>query len=76
LTLSQKRSLAGRAGGNATLDIYGLNHFRQIGHDGGLVGGRPRNLFLSELRALVNKATKEGRLQHSENGFMTNMVPG
>jgi len=73
LTLSQKRANAGKKGGTVTLKKYGLNHFKQIGHDGGLVGGRPKLKTLSEIRSLINIAEKEGRLVH-RNSFVTNLV--
>ncbi len=77
LTLSQKRALAGKAGGLVTMERHGLSHFRQIGHYGGMVGGRPKRLTLAELRArgLLNKKylEKEERLEHRKS-FINNLV--
>jgi hypothetical protein len=77
LTLHEKRALAGKAGGTATLERHGLSHFQQIGHSGGIVGGRPKSLSLAELRAkkaLKNiNSEKGGGLEH-RNSFIRNLI--
>ena len=72
-TLSQKRSRAAKLGGLATLERYGVEHYRKAGQ----LGGRPRMLTLAEMRArgLVEKDERRERLEQ-RNSFISKLVIG
>lgn len=73
LTLSQKRAEAGKKGGDANASNHSHDYFVELGREAGKAGGRPRNLSLSELRALKNITEKGGELGH-RNSFNLDLV--